>query len=1668
MMIQGNYPQRFFDHNLPLSLPTPTASLAADTQHEPLTNIENGQPLNRPRRASAPLRTPGTSTPTPATDNSPPLTATAVAHQFDTRPTLRSVVSGMLEEAIKSLYPTLAFNPAEAAVAEPISDNPPQYRLTPLLDIALRHLTTGGDLDFTDKHALPCTLVDPATGHTLKPGPSPDALMPGIDMQAIELAIRSLRAPLKKTFEQALLKHFMGSADAHSQGANRWRWLSDTLRDTLTTAALKQPGLNARQRETLDQVLTYPDRAQRQAAKGDAAAQVFILDSSVSHAGGNASQLTPDLLITRQVDGRTQVLHATAAGVVTPYDSLHAFGQAWGKKMGDAFVFDTLNWKRQEPAGNIFDTQAAVILNAMVENVASIEVPTTGSLEALEQAFTQASDPSPWFVGAYAPDARELERLHEQLPTWFGSASAAERDTYRQHALALASSVRRNNGRTFLDGIPDIRTYAEQQLDQHLAGKGYTAKDVEVVFKVPVGDMGSNYLERVKMSLVDMALENLSGLPKGEMEVHLHGQRVSDASLPKMLKDLINTVDIGGHYPELLKRELLDDSPAARDRLVRFIEQVPLQLAMQALELKLKGEAGITAQGHAFIEAVTQPGAGSKWVDGQEITVRPLAFVRKPGATPDVVANMFIIEPLANDSGPHLLYRPQLKPALLEFASRDALLEAIRKPGALQESVLAWLPDDKVRAVYGNGGFHTPNIARFTVFNEFDPPATPKPTTLAVDGYAAASTLRQDLLNGDLATHWFHSNANSLVTLAEGQSTSDAQSRWASYKELGWLLFNTLLPLMRGPGAMAGWLLQLANAENDIKRLSTANDPDPAGAMVDLLVNLGMTLTHIPVAEPTPTRTFEPFKPGPEASNSAPRPRQSHDPVRPAPTIHQAPGAPVTTGLGGGTAIDIRLSSPRGLTPELRAHIDSFKVPAPTTPGTPIAEGIRKGLYQVDNRWYAKIDNHWFRVATDLDGPYVIDEHNKARTAPSIARDARGNWYFDLAPRLKGGMPKTKDLQSKIKQNLEAKARTEADFQRGWQERSKISKEHAASMEKVHATLAEYEQARKKLKTLHSLVNGNTSAERFAPAYSNQQKICDALRADLDQALEKLKPLTQSLMVASEHNIETLAPKKIGGIDDLSEFKKNRSLEYQHSLYALIEIENVYVRLARDMVRHGADGASMAELTDQSNSGSEQAYDEFVKVCEMGYRGTEILLPLRQTISSVFERWKNDSPFGNKAADDYLKQRYTQSLESRRLTTQLNRLSFLKQLTTTWAARSPEDLAYFQMKRLLTEGLKTEILAFEDLRQYKGYTLEERHATLTTIINKFKQVLSDSQLMQEQYPELFRIEYHQRFTELLNEFISEAETELVQVVKEEQFLLPAAPARTNQRAKPQNQRVFRTEHQETFIGTLRPSEPGRTVDIIDVVDPGSGQPIASYSEHPGERGWVKIVQGQPTAPRPASPPKSWSTYKSEAQNLIDGVPKIEKTILFQKKKLDDPLRRDTVNPRDWNDMLEAQANLLFEKAQQAQAAHGDKPETAEWVARWRAAAEQMLQKARQHTADGYLVQTPTAENVDYLWRHGFVDINLVRRDIPTRSGDVFTEYVVRKKNKIDALWYAHFHYPEKGWARDDFRAAHLKTPLQRIKTQKMLIEEAGNNGVVEKLIKAGITKPLAEKLFLKL
>ena len=135
------------------------------------------------------------------------------------------------------------------------------------------------------------------------------------------------------------------------------------------------------------------------------------------------------------------------------------------------------------------------------------------------------------------------------------------------------------------------------------------------------------------------------------------------------------------------------------------------------------------------------------------------------------------------------------------------------------------------------------------------------------------------------------------------------------------------------------------------------------------------------------------------------------------------------------------------------------------------------------------------------------------------------------------------------------------------------------------------------------------------------------------------------------------------------------------------------------------------------------------------------------------------------------------------------------------------------------------------------------------------------------------------------------------------------------------------------------------------------------------------------------------------------------------------------------------------------------------------------QRARQVCSEGYLLQRPSASKVDYLWTHGFVDINLVKKRVPLKAGDYLTEYAIREKSKIKPgikpeeadLWYAHFHYPSVETPAATPAFGHLKTKAERRYTRKELIEQArANNRAVINLEKALVAAPLDQKLFLGL
>ena len=1642
---------------LPVQSPPPTATPSNETPTTLCSSAprQNPAPTGLQRRLSAPHQ-PNTTT-----------LETRVAAHFASRPSVRSVVAALLTEALKAQHPSVNIDVANTALAVPTQAGASQYALTPLLDLALEHLASGAELDFSDRFGEPCKWID--TTHYTFLSVKDDANQPTLplDMQAVELAIRALRANVKDGFADALSAYWGQDAFPQTNGAgersNHWSWLGDTLHNTLRIAGLQQPGLDDLQRQTLDQVTRYPDATERTNALGAATAKVFALEANVSKGDTTAPVLSPDLLITREVDGRQVVLHASAAGVVTPYDSVEAFATAWERQLSERFVFDRLDWTPVELKGPVFETQAALLLNQQLQNLEAIHLPATSSVETLEQLFAQASATAPSFSGALAAPTTTLAAMARNMPAWLSRASDAERFAYQRHTLALASSVQRNHGRTFLTDIPDIRTYAEQQLDAGLKSKGYSAKDLEITFKVAVGTLGGGYIEPVKMSLVQMALENLAGLPKGEMDIRLRGQPVNDPKLAQQLKDLISDIDIGKHYPALLEQHLLGDTAQSRARQALFVEQVPIQLAMQAAELKLKGEAGLSAKGVQFIEAVTRPGTSSREVDGQVLTVRPLAFLRKPGATPDVVTNMFLIEPSDSAKGPHILFRPQLSPALQEFASRTALLAAIQQPGPLQQSILAWLPDAKARAVYGNGGFHTPHIAQYSVFNEFDPPETPGPTTLAVDGFGAATTLAQDLNHGDLLKHLFNANAHSLITLAKDQSTSDTESRWASHKELGWLLFNTLLPVLQGPGAMAGWLVQLASVENDIQQASDSTNPDPTAAMVDLLVNVGTLLSHTTAngGKPRQLGTI-PFAERPEVSKPLHRVGAANT-GRPA-TIHQAAASPSLDAVSG--PFDFAFSSPHALTPAQRVHIQSFSVPAPGGHLTPIASGPLKGLYSIADKLHARIDNHWYRVARDLDGLFVIDAQDKARTGPPLKVDTQGLWQFDTQPKLKGGMPRAgARMKATVDKNVETTKTMLANYAHEMVAAQPVVIATETADDQLVETGRSLHQSDKKLQTLWGLASNTERGAEFGDRYQAELTRNTQLRALQRTRFTHYEKQVGTLNHLRKNAIKALTPDTPAM--DFNVFKEKRSEEYREIAETLRSLTSDYLYVGEELT-HASTGEPLNDLIERTRINAPGAYEQLIQSLIERVENIDLLIRLSDTYSQLLEEWKNESPHGKKQAEAFIKAT-EQPPDHQALYARLERMSTLRELSIDRSTNTESAQEDYLIDRFNRADLNSIATSHIELQEHEGYTTDERIAVLSSLIDQYKGELSNFQALQDMGSKRLRPFFDERFATVLTQVIEQAQAELADLIREEQHLAPTVKTRNDRPRKSQSKKVFKTRDKQTLVGTLRTPPPGQDVQIIDVLNPQTGQPVTSYSWHATEGEWVQIVQNEPVKPPPAPIVKPLVTYTSDAQKLMEGQAEIERSIQYQKKKLDDPARRESVSPSDWSDMLENQARNLDRIAQQAEANHGDKSETAALLTQWRAAANDMRQRAITHRCDGYLRQAPRPENIEYLWQHGRVDIGLVNRGKLLKSKDFLTEYAVREKNGPTVLWYAHFHYPTLATPRAGYSVAHLKLPEQRYLTQKDLVTQAGkDNKRVDSILRAKIKPPQDEKLFLKL
>ncbi|MCT4500975.1 hypothetical protein N0U25_24565 [Pseudomonas sivasensis] len=989
--------------------------------------------------------------------SSPPLTVQAVSRQFATRPSLMPLIQTLLGNALRERYPSLSIDLALTHLAIPQATK--GWTFQPLMDVIFNYLAGIGPLELSEAYGI---------DHYLSDVPPKRLKLPGLTREKLEMTVvQSLIQDLCSTLPiaaQDALAHYWN--EPSGTGGSRWRWLSDMLMTTLQASALRQTDLDADVRQTLDQLIGTPDREQRIARYGEHAVYAYSLETQLDNAGQTTRVLSEQLLLTRAINGKAPVLLCSPGGRVEAFSSMDAFTLAWGERAAAQYEAETITCNRYEPEGSIFDYQATTLFNLQMERLAALKLPLEQRQETLQGLYLRLTDPGEFFLDAQDGAVRTLDAVRARLPDALRDAPPGYRERYRQYSLALATAKQRAGGRSFLTGIDDIHTYTvhalQQALDHEASAAGDTTgqvalhpDDLQLTFVVAAGYPGTvGIVERVHMSLTELALKNLAGLPSGELSIaHRQG-----TPLPAWLtretviggNGLIKRVDIGKHYPELLKQALLSDTPQARERETLFAAQQPMQLCLLALELSLKGEAGITPQGARMVAALMQGSSAEQKVDGKPVVIRHLSFLRSPGAKADKVSAMYLIEFQNSERGPHLLYRPLYAQALQEFSSRAALFQAIAQPGELQTSLLTWL-SDTARPIYDHGGFQEPHYLRFGQGDEFAPRRTPPPATFASDG--ANDELHQCLVTGRLMTYLFSDHSRALIEQAERESTSNSESRWQVLMEGGSLLFGSLLqPLLSGPSMMVGWLLALySSLSQDIQLLDSSSATSREQGAIDLLLTVATLLLESPLA---------PTAPRPAVAPRVPQRRPQAWPARTPARIRQGTVAlPGVQPQGLHTAVDFSYAQARyRLTPSQRASLASLKVPMPGDLPQPVLNGPRKGLYLIDNRWHAQVDSDLFRVNLEDDGSVrITDPTDAQRPGPYLRDDGQGIWSVDSRLRLRGGMPPKRIAAERERKANRVKA-LEDDLQAYLQTQPEVDKAEARQTGLSGKPLAEARQ----------------------------------------------------------------------------------------------------------------------------------------------------------------------------------------------------------------------------------------------------------------------------------------------------------------------------------------------------------------------------------------------------------------------------------------------------------------------------------------------------------------------------------------------------------------------------------------------------------------------------------
>jgi hypothetical protein len=902
-------------------------------------------------------------------------------------PTLGDVAAQMLSEALRALYPDLALDPNECMIGTP------QWREENGHVVAgiTRFESLSHALVRLNLYSVSANFMAAEHFLTLEP----DIATPrhlAVDIEEIGRLLND-NAPLLFVEYQERQLDFWNNDDRRLP---RWQELADALRKALDITQVQ--GWSDEECALARVIFTSPDKQTRQAVHGEFSdIQAGLVDIDTLESTSIAHLLLGGALVMRaRLEQRELVLMYTIESGYESFASMDALGASLPSRISEQLNGRPMQWRLFEPEGDIFDQMAWALVASQLDAIVAIGDGSASSAPATLSAPVVPAD-----------EQARLDKLESAIPAWLHSASAKDLTAYSKYITGLGKLYRDPQMKAGKDLIEPIDRFAQRLMreaitrDKHAEGASTLPLDeleITITNSFTAGDLTlPNALDTYTRTLGQFALENTA--PYQATLRFKTAETVPAWLTVDLLVNLSRQIDIGSVYPQLIKRQLIDDPQENKRQAGLYQKQLRLLLPLAALESKVRSQSGFDETGYAYICQLV----GERVVSSQKISICPLTLIpqHRLVSAADNVTNMFIIGPTDPDSGPCILYRPLFEPALLQFPSRQNLLYALHQPGELRDSVLAWLPDRHLSFEYAQYVFPVGLPSPWLITQQLSDP------NLRLDGLGHVSFGNDDI-TGDRFQALFERNAKALVELADRQSMSNADQRWLLLQESSWSLFNVASNCLSGALGTAVWVWQ------SIEEIQQALDAHTRGdrlgewsSLANVLLTLGIILTHHAVRHRR--RVAGELKPEPhfvddlrKTDNALVISRFDAEPLRgELPSTHC-------------TSVEVGGSVPRRDPTALGRYLDTLKVEAPDLAQDDM---IRLNdqphhLYQLEDKTYAQVRERWFEVHLDINEQVtILDPHDASRSGPLLTHGLQGLWYIDTRLRLRGGGRKSRIQQ---------------------------------------------------------------------------------------------------------------------------------------------------------------------------------------------------------------------------------------------------------------------------------------------------------------------------------------------------------------------------------------------------------------------------------------------------------------------------------------------------------------------------------------------------------------------------------------------------------------------------------------------------------------------------------